>query len=262
MFDRCTKLHLWLIRVIGLIVPRRLRSDWRQEWEAELHHHESLLARWRQGRRELLRHSLGSLWDALWLQPRRLEDEMFQDVRFGVRMLLKQKGFTLVAVLTLALGIGANSAIFSVVNAVLLRPLPYRDPDRLVTVSYYRAMYDNDSATGADFLEWRDQAKVFEHIGAYYSATADFTGSGEPARLTAGFVSADLFSTLGVGPALGRAFTPAEDKLGGAPVVILSHGLWRRRFGGDPQVIGRALRLEGESRTVIGIMPSGFRVPE
>src|SRR5262249_10449072 len=171
----------------------------------------------------------------------RLFDEVWQDLRFGARKLLKQPGFTLIAVITLALGIGANTAIFSVVNAVLLRPLPYRAPDRIVTVGHYRAMFDADVVFGWDFLEWRDQAKVFEQIAAYFSGRADLTGSGEPARLGAGFVSADLFATLGVAPARGRAFTPDEEKPGGAPVVILGHDLWQRRFGGDPQVIGRAL---------------------
>jgi predicted permease len=191
----------------------------------------------------------------------RFIETLIQDVRYGMWMLRRNPGFTFVAVLTLALGIGANTAIFSVVNAVLLRSLPYRDPDSLVLVSYYLATGERERVLGADFLEWRDQAKAFEQIAAYTFDTADLTGSGEPERLAAGLVSADLFTTLGVAPALGRVFTSAEDTAGGAPAVILSDDLWRRRFGGDPQVIGRAITLGGQSRTVVGIMPGGFRFP-
>src|SRR5215510_8238703 len=124
---------LWLIRVIGLTVPRRLRADWRREWEAELSYRERLLAEWDRldwrNKLELLRRSASAFWDALVLQPQRLEDEMFQDLRFGARMLLKHKGFTAVAALTLSLGIGANTAIFSVINTVLLKPLPYAESE-------------------------------------------------------------------------------------------------------------------------------------
>ncbi len=188
-------------------------------------------------------------------------ETLWQDLRYSLRILLKNPGFTCIAVLTLALGIGANTAIFSVVNAVLLRSLPYQVPDRLVLASYYRE-YGADNAWGADLLEWRDQAKAFEQIAAYRFDDVDLTGSGEPERLIAGRISADLFPMLGVAPTLGRAFTLAEDTDGGPPVVILSDSLWRRRFGGDPRVIGRALTLEGQSRTVIGIMPSAFWFPE
>jgi putative ABC transport system permease protein len=193
----------------------------------------------------------------------RFIDTFLQDLRFGMRMLRRNPGLTCVAILTLSLGIGANTAIFSVVNAVLLRPLPYRDPDRLVLLSHYQ---DHESTVDADFLDWRDQAKAFERIAAYQIGAADLTGSGAAERLAAGFVSAELFATLGVAPALGRAFTPEEDTKGGPPVVILSDGLWRRRFGADPQVIGKAIRLEAvrlgsQSRTVVGVMPPGFRFP-
>src|SRR5216110_2178042 len=131
---------LWLIRLIGVIVPRRLRADWRQEWEAELRCRKSLLADWDnhnwKTKFDLVRRSLGAFWDALALQPQRLEDEMFQDLRYGARMLLKHKGFTLVAVLSLALGIGANTALFSMADAVLLRTLPVAEPETLVVFEW------------------------------------------------------------------------------------------------------------------------------
>src|SRR5262245_6724444 len=187
----------------------------------------------------------------------RLIDTFFQDLRYGLTMLRRNPGFTLVAVLALALGIGATTAIFSVVNAVLLRPLPYRDPDRLALVF---------NARSQDFLRWRDQSKAFESMAAFRFRTADFTGSVEPERLAVGVVSVDLFAALGVAPALGRAFTPEEDREGGPPVVVLSDNFWRRRYGSDPQVIGRAITIDSpeyphtpQRWTVIGIMPPGFR---
>src|SRR5262249_36125651 len=159
MFERrkdCwTKPHLWLIALIGVIVPRKLRADWRQEWEAELRYRERTLAEWDRldwrNKLYLLRRSVSAFWDALWLQPQRWEDEMFQDLRFGLRMLLKNPGGAFIAALTLSLGIGANSAIFSVVNAVLLRSLPYRDPDRLVLLSQYRTTVGIEGTNGANF---------------------------------------------------------------------------------------------------------------
>jgi putative ABC transport system permease protein len=187
-------------------------------------------------------------------------ETLWQDIRNGLRLLGRNPGFAAVAALTLALGIGANTAIFSVVNAVLLRPLPYAEPERLVTLAYYRAKAGFEAAHEADFLEWREQAKAFEKVAAHTEMTVDLGGS-EPVRLNAALVSADLFSTLGVGPALGRAFTPDEDKAGAAPVVILSHALWRRRFGSDPQIVGRSIILDGKSHTVIAIMPPGFQFP-
>src|SRR5215510_15659655 len=128
--------HLWLIRLIGVIVPRRLRADWRQEWEAEMLYRERLLAEWdrldSRNKLDLLRRSLSAFWDALWLQPQRWEDEMVQDLRYGVRMMLNHKSFTLVIVLTLALGIGANTAVFSLLDAVVLRMLPVKQPEDLI----------------------------------------------------------------------------------------------------------------------------------
>src|SRR6266849_4571966 len=154
--------HLWLIGVLGVIVPRRLRADWKQEWEAELRRREALLADWDKlnGRTklDLLWRSLGAFWDALWLQQLRWEDEMFQDLRYGARMLVKHKGFTTVAVLSLALGIGANTAIFSLIDALLLKSLPVKDPQQLVLFSVVRPG-GTDVAFSYPLIERFNQAK-------------------------------------------------------------------------------------------------------
>jgi putative ABC transport system permease protein len=188
---------------------------------------------------------------------RRLED-LWQDLRYGARMLLKNPGFTLVAVLALALGIGANTAIFSVVNTVLLRPLPYYDPQRLVWVA--EVMPHGEEIYGvADYLHWREQSKAFDHLVAFTPGSIYLTGRGEPEQLDSIRATANLFPALGVTPQLGRAFTTEEDRPGAAPVVILSHAFWQRRFGGDQAIIGQSLTLDGISRQVIGVTPPGFK---
>ncbi|MGH9936571.1 MAG: ABC transporter permease [Blastocatellia bacterium] len=256
---------LWLIRAFGVIVPRRLRADWRQEWEAELRYRETLLAEWdRLGWRNklaLLWHSVGAFVDALWLQPRRMEEEMFQDLRYGARMLLKNPGFTLVAVLTLALGIGANTAIFSVVNATLLRPLPYSEPERLVRVweTNPRANRWGDWVSYPDFRDWREQNTVFEEIGACRVFVFNLTGSDFAETLPGAYVSASLFNVLGVKPIVGRTFLAEEDRPGANRVAVISYGLWRRRFGADPGLIGKTIEVNGESHVVVGVMPPGFK---
>jgi predicted permease len=258
---------LWLICLIGVLVPRRLRADWRQEWEAELQYREELLAEWdkldRRSKLDLLWHSAGAFADALWLQPQRLEDEMFQDLRFGVRMLLKQPGFTLVALLTLALGIGANTAVFSVANTVLLRPLPYQKPDELVMVweTAPKLGFPRNDVAPANFLDWREQNDVFAQLAAFGSTSVSLTGRGEPERIEGVRVSASLFPLLGVAPAMGRVFTAEEDRAEAQSVIVLSHGLWQRRFGGDPGIVGQTLTLNSRPYTVVGVMPASFRFP-
>ena len=164
------KLHLRLIRFIGLIVPRRLRADWRQEWEAELRHRETLLAAWDKldwrNKLDLWQRSLGAFWDALLLQPRRLEDEMFQDLRFGWRMLRTQPAFSLAAVCALALGIGATTLIFSVVHAVLLRPLPHHESDRLLRIEEHHQHGGASNVSYANFRDLGEQTAALEQIAA------------------------------------------------------------------------------------------------
>src|SRR5262245_1001247 len=159
---------------------------------------------------------------------------MLQDLRYGIRMLLKHPGFSLIAIITLALGIGANTAIFSVVNAVLLRPLPYEQADRLVFLRERHPNYDEMSISYPDFVDWRAGNNVFEHIGVFNYGSYNLTGSGEPERLRVIRASADLLSALRVRPAAGRLFTNEEDRPGAPDVVLLSHEFWQRRFGGDP----------------------------
>ena len=259
---------LWLIRLIGVIVPRRLRADWRQEWLAELRYREALLADWDlldwSHKLNLLWRSTSAFWDALWLQPKRLEDEMFQDLRYGIRMLLKHKGFAFVAVLTLALGIGANTAIFSVVHAVLLRALPYSQPEQLVWIWEASPKDDikEESASVPNFADWRDQSQSFVELAAYSSAAPVLTNAGEPERIAGATVTANFFDALGVRPVLGRSFVAEENAPGNNLVVILSHGLWQRRFSSDPQIIGQKLTLNGNLHEVVGVLPAGFKNPQ
>jgi putative ABC transport system permease protein len=189
--------------------------------------------------------------------------DLSQDLRFGMRMLLKNPGFTIIAVIALALGIGANSAIFSVVNGVLLRPLPYKNPERLVMVweENSKQGFPRDTPAAANYLDWRDQNHVFEGMAAMDEISFNLTGAGEPERIDGRRVSASLFPLLGVDPQLGRAFLPEEDQPGANHVVILSHGLWQRRFGSDPAIIGRTINLDSQSFTVVGVMPRGFQFP-
>jgi predicted permease len=266
------KPHLWLIRFIGVIVPRRFRARFRQEWEAELEHREELLARWDRlnwrNKFELLWRSLGAFWDALWLQRQRWEDEMMQDLRFGFRMLLKNPGFTLIALLTLALGIGANTAIFSVVNAVILRPLPYQDPDQVVmmwTADPKRDIHEAGTSYPT-FRDWRTQSRLFADMAIWAGGPLTLSGDGEPERVAGQFVSANLFPLLGAQPAIGRYFSSEEEQRR-EPVVVLSYDLWQRRFGGDHNALGKIIEIDsqswdrGQRLQVIGVMPQGFYFP-
>ena len=185
---------------------------------------------------------------------------LWQDIRYGARMLLKSPGVTIVVIIALALGIGANTAIFSVVNAVLLRPLPYDEADRLVFLNEKSPVLDEMSISYPNFTDWRNQNQSFEKMGVYNRASYNLTGAGEAERIVTGQVSADLFSVLRVNALHGRVFTNEEDKPGGTPVVVLSYGLWQRRFGGQ-NIVGQPITLNGKSYTVIGIMPESYLYP-
>jgi putative ABC transport system permease protein len=188
-------------------------------------------------------------------------ETLLKDVRYSVRMLVRNPAFTLVSVLALALGIGANVAIFSVVNGVLLRPLPFKEPDRLMMIRETKLpVFPEFSVAPGNFLDWKKQNTVFEHLAAFQGTSFNLIGSGEPERLRGMFVTEGFFSMLGAQPQLGRDFLPEEDQPGHNKVAILSHGLWQRRFGGDPKVLNQPITLSGESYTVIGVMPASFRI--
>ncbi len=186
---------------------------------------------------------------------------LWQDVRYGARMLLKNPGITTVVIIALALGIGANTAIFSVVNAVLIRPLPYDESERLVFLNEKSPVLDEMSISYPNFLDWRAHNQTFEKMGVYNRASYNLSGAGEAERILTGQVSADLFSVLRVNAAHGRVFTDEEDKPGATPVVVLSHALWQRRFGGQTSILNQAITLNGKSYTIIGIMPESYSYP-
>jgi predicted permease len=206
--------------------------------------------------------------------PRRIREEVYsmnsidfletlvQDLKYALRMLRKSPGFAAITVLTLALGIGANTAIFSIVNAVFLRPLPFPHSDRIFVVDRVGNRLGGHSISMAVFLAWQHEAASFEHFSLVHGRDdASFTGAGEPERISSALVSTEFFPTIGVSPALGRDFRPEEGRPGGEHVVILTDGLWRSRFGADPGVLGRSIILDGEPYAVIGVLPRGLEVP-
>jgi putative ABC transport system permease protein len=184
----------------------------------------------------------------------------WQDLRYGARILLKQPVFTLIAVLTLSLGIGANTAIFSLVNAVLLSPLPFAEPERLVWTWGEFSGGNRASTSPPDFLDYRAQNRSFEELAAIYFNSFNLTGAGEPERIIGNTVTTNFFQALGVKPVQGRAFLPEEEQSGRERVAIIGQGLWQRRFGGDPQIIGKPIQLDGRSHTVVGVAPDATRV--
>src|SRR3977135_1081325 len=193
-------------------------------------------------------------------------DTLLQDLRYGLRMLLKPKGFTAIAVLALALGIGANTAIFSLVNGVLLRPLPFPDAERIISIegkNSAAAGITESNISYLDFTDWSQQTDLFASTAAYWTGTANFGADGaEPERVPRAGVTTGFFSVLGVQPVLGRTFVLEDDKGWPQSVAIISHGLWKRRFGSDPAVVGKQVQMSARPLTIIGVMPSAFEYPE
>ena len=192
---------------------------------------------------------------ARWLQ------DIGQDLRYGIRTLRRRPMFTMVATLTLALGIGATTALFSVVKAVLLTPLPYRDPDGIAVLWSAWKGFDQTWLSYDEFEAYDSEIPAFANVGIFSDGAVNLTDGGEPERIRAGFVSEDVFGILGVEPLLGRGFTKDEDRPNGARVIVLGHSVWQRRFGGDPSAVGREIQVGGLPTTVVGIMPAGFRLP-
>src|SRR5579884_3263539 len=184
----------------------------------------------------------------------------WQDVQYGLRMLRKNRGFTAIAILTLALGIGANTALFSVVNGVLLNPLPYPHADRLVAIYQKTRQFAKGSVGYLNFIDWCNDNRTFDSMTAFRHDNFNLTGRGDAERVTGEMVSASFFPILGVQPAIGRTFSPGEDRLGAPPVVLVSDGLWRRKFAASRDIVGTAITLNGIPHTVIGVLPSTYKL--
>lgn len=193
------------------------------------------------------------VWSVVWLE------QLFADIRFGLRMLRKNPGFTAVAVLTLALGIGANTAVFSLVYAVLLRPLPYQDPASLVVLNETTPRVGTVSVSYPNFLDWRAQSHAFSQMAALHSVGFNLAGVSQPETVNGDAVSPNFLSMMGIRPFLGRDFGSSEEKAGTEPVVLLSYSLWQSHFGGDTNAVGRTIKLDGRSFTIVGVLPANYR---
>jgi predicted permease len=194
------------------------------------------------------------------LMPANVFTSLPQDVRYGLRVLAKSPGFSLIAILTLALGIGANTAIFSVVNGVLLNPLPFHDPHQLVSMFQEMPNFKNGSISYPNFIDWRRMNTTFAGMAAYRSTGFNLSGNGEPERLHGEMISAGFFEILGVNPIIGRTFTADEDRIGANPTVMITEGLWQRKFGGRKDIIGQRMVLDDVGRTIVGVVPSSFHL--
>ncbi|HUK30993.1 MAG TPA: ABC transporter permease [Candidatus Acidoferrum sp.] len=259
----------WLTKLNGFILRRsreeheldeELRFDWERRVEANvaagMTREEAEMAAKREfGGVDLAKEECRDERGARWLE------DLWQDVRFGLRMLRKNPGFTAIAILTLALGIGANTAIFSVVNGVLLNPLPYPEPDQLVTLDQSKPNFSTGSVPYPNFQDWRRDNKSFSAMAAYRTYGYSMTGTGEAEAVKALFITSDYFPMLGVSPVMGRSFTPNEDVIGAGNAVMITEGLWKRKFGSSQNVLGRIVTLDGKDYVIVGVVPASFAPP-
>jgi putative ABC transport system permease protein len=259
------RICLAVVRLIGAVVPSSSRVDWRAEWEAEVRYYwQDLESRngldWR-SRMDLFRRALGALPDAAWLRRQFTADaDAVHDLKHGVRMLIKSPSFTLSAVFILALGIGGTVSIVALLDTLFFRPLPYQDADRIVTVWQRHSSRPSelDDVAPANFLDWRSKARSFSKIAGMVPYSRDYTGGVEPEVLFGAQVTEGFFDAIGMAPALGRSFLPEEHVTGARRVVIISHGLWKSRFAADPAIVNKAISLDGEPWTIVGVLPSTF----
>src|SRR5437667_8780707 len=261
------KLREWILRFGGLFNKQRKDRDLDDEIESHLQLHIEDNLRLGMTPEEARREALIKLGGVestkeAYRQQRGLPmlETLWQDIRYGARMMRKTPGFTAVAVLTLALGIGANTAVFSVINATLLRPFPYENPERLIILQERNAGGGLQDASYLNFADWRSQSASFESMAAQRGGESfNFSGAGEPERLQGQIVSANFFQTLGIRPFRGRDFVAEDDRPGAVPVTILSYGFWQRRFGAEESVLGKPITLNNQSFTVIGVTPANFQ---
>ena len=254
-----------LLRVAGLFHSERRDREFQAELESHVQLHVDDFVRSGMSLAEARRQALIKLGgieqtrDA-WRRQHRLPaiDSLAQDLRYAVRAMRKNPGFTCIALLTLTLGIGANTALFSVVNGVLLNPLPYPHSEQLAILYQKSSLADQGAVSYPNFLDWQRQNETFSSMAAFRNQSFNLTGEGEPTRLSGHEVSADFFPTLGVKPVLGRLFTADEDRVGGAPVALIGGGLWKTRYGSSPAMLGRGITLNGVRYTVIGVIPETF----
>jgi len=259
------RISLALLRAFAHLVPQRQRAEWLQEWDRSFHARRMRLASryalTRQQEVDMFRRVLGSFQDAAWLRRQFTRDaDLVHDVRYGARLLRRSPGFTFLATTVLALGIGATTAIFSVVDALLVRQLPYRDADRIVLL--FEAPTTNratlDSVAPANVVDWQERARSVELISAVEPYGFTHTGGAEPQSFPGARVTRGFFEIFGLEPLYGRTFTPEEYTAGRNQVVVLSYGTWTQRFGAEPGIVGRVIRLNGQPHTVVGVMPAMF----